>query len=289
MPTVRTQEARHGVIKHCEFFVSEKGTHFLTLVFRRTVLALAAVLWAAAFMQAQTVSTIYNFAGNGTSPANPWYVTLVQGTNGNLYGTTCQRRQITTGTVFNVSTTNAKIIYGPVAASMAPARPAASRSVDGNFYGTTQQGHQQRGHSFQDYAHRHAHHSQLTRLRTALFPGVLPSAADGNFYGTTSGGMCQGIVYVHEFRHLHANLSLRCNSRLLSNRSPTQGTVGSLHSVSLANNYCGTILKMSTAGVITTPTISCGSADLSPSVHSFKLPTEISIAPPRTAVPMAKA
>jgi hypothetical protein len=37
---------------------------------------MAAVLCAAAFAQAQTVSTIYNFAGNGTSGVNPWYVRI---------------------------------------------------------------------------------------------------------------------------------------------------------------------------------------------------------------------
>jgi len=52
------------------------------------MLATMAALCAATLAPAQTVTTIYNFAGNGISGATPWYVTLVQGTNGNLYGTT---------------------------------------------------------------------------------------------------------------------------------------------------------------------------------------------------------
>src|SRR5450755_723457 len=79
---------------------------------RTIMLAAAALLCAAAVAQAQTVTTIYNFADNGISGANPWYVTLVQGTNGNLYGTTYNGGANLQGTVFNVTTTGSqKITY----------------------------------------------------------------------------------------------------------------------------------------------------------------------------------
>jgi hypothetical protein len=61
---------------------------FLRSFFRATVLATAAVRCARTFAQAQTVTTINNFGDNGTSGATPWYVTLVQGADGKLYGTT---------------------------------------------------------------------------------------------------------------------------------------------------------------------------------------------------------
>src|ERR1019366_7564538 len=66
----------------------------------RTTMLAAAALRA----QAQTVTTIYNLTDNGISGANPWYVTLVQGTNGNLYGTTYNGGANLHGTVFNVTT-----------------------------------------------------------------------------------------------------------------------------------------------------------------------------------------
>jgi hypothetical protein len=49
------------------------------------ILAAAVVLLAGSMAGAQTVTTLYNFVGGKTSGANPWYVTLVQGTNGELY------------------------------------------------------------------------------------------------------------------------------------------------------------------------------------------------------------
>ena len=114
----------------------------LKSIFRLAVLATAAVLWAAALTQAQTVSTIYNFAGNGTSGANPWYVTLVQGTNGNLYGTTYNGGKYSLGTVFNVSTTGSQKIIYSFRGGLDGANPTGGLTLgtDGNFYGTTQQG-----------------------------------------------------------------------------------------------------------------------------------------------------
>ena len=96
------------------------------------MLAAATLLCAAAFAQAQTVSTIYNFADNGISGANPWYVTLVQGTNGNLYGTTYNGGANLQGTVFNVTTSgqlkNCSTVSAPPPPT-APIPPADSLSA----------------------------------------------------------------------------------------------------------------------------------------------------------------
>src|SRR2546430_10632419 len=97
-----------------EFFAPgpKSARTFLQRVFRATVLATAAVLCAAALAPAQTVSTVYNFTGNAIGGATPWYVTLVQGTNGNLYGTTYNGGKNLFGTVFNVTASGSqKIIY----------------------------------------------------------------------------------------------------------------------------------------------------------------------------------
>jgi uncharacterized repeat protein (TIGR03803 family) len=68
------------------------------------ILAAAVVLLAGALASAQTVSTLYNFVGGKTSGANPWYVTLVQGTNGELYGTTYNGGSKGMGTFFELTT-----------------------------------------------------------------------------------------------------------------------------------------------------------------------------------------
>ncbi len=242
----------------------------LKSVFRLTVLAMAAVLCAAAFAQAQTVSTIYNFAGNGTSGANPWYVTLVQGTNGNLYGTTYNGGKYSLGTVFNVSTTGSQKIIYSFRGGLDGANPTGGLTLgtDGNFYGTTQQG----GTNSEGTVFKITPTGTLTILhnfntfKDGAFPWGPPIlATDGNFYGTTSGGgmQSQGIVYtitssgtftqIYRFDVTHGFSPIA---------PPTQGTDGFLYiPVSLGgSNYCGTILQMSTAGIINnTYDFPCGS------------------------------
>ena len=62
------------------------------------------VLCGVAVAGAQTVTTLFNFVGGKKSGANPWYVTLVQGTNGQLYGTTYNGGSKGLGTFFEMTT-----------------------------------------------------------------------------------------------------------------------------------------------------------------------------------------
>jgi uncharacterized repeat protein (TIGR03803 family) len=233
----------------------------LKSIFRATLLATAAVLCAAAFAPAQTVTTIYNFTDAENSGANPWYVTLVQGTNGNLYGTTYNGGKDTFGTVFNVTTSGAlKNIYSFTGTTSDGAYPTGGLTLgtDGNFYGTTQQG----GAHQMGTAFKVTPTGTITILHSfnAFVDGAFPwgppiLAADGNFYGTTSGGGINGngIVYkmttsgtvskVYQFDVTHGFSPIA---------PPTQGVDGYLYiPVSEGGTlYCGTILKLSTAGVI---------------------------------------
>jgi uncharacterized repeat protein (TIGR03803 family) len=233
----------------------------LKSIFRATLLAAAAVLCAAAFAQAQTVSTIYNFADNGASGANPWYVTLVQGTNGNLYGTTYNGGKDLFGTVFNVTDSGSqKIIYSFTGTATDGAFPTGGLTLgtDGNFYGTTQQG----GAHQMGTAFKVTPTGTITILHSfnAFVDGAFPwgppiLASDGNFYGTTSGGGINGhgVVYkmttsgtvtkIYQFDVTHGFSPIA---------PPTQGLDGFLYiPVSEGGTlYCGTILQMSTAGVI---------------------------------------
>src|SRR5258708_35833017 len=71
---------------------------------KQIIFAAALLLCAGALAGAQTVATVYNFAGGTTSGANPWYVTLVQGTDGQLYGTTYNGGSHGKGAAFKVTT-----------------------------------------------------------------------------------------------------------------------------------------------------------------------------------------
>jgi len=243
----------------------------LKSICRVALLATAAALCAATFAQAQTVTTIYNFADNGASGANPYYVTLVQGTNGNLYGTTYNGGKHLFGTVFNMTVTGSqKLIYSFTNSATDAAYPTGGLTLgnDGNFYGTTQQG----GTKSMGTLFKITPTGTLTILHNfnAFIDGSFPwgppiLASDGNFYGTTSGGGGggHGIVYkltsagvlsvIYRFDVVHGDSPIA---------PPTQGTDGFLYiPVSQGGAYfCGTIVQMSTSGVINnTYSFPCGS------------------------------
>jgi|HubBroStandDraft_1064217.scaffolds.fasta_scaffold00437_11 uncharacterized repeat protein (TIGR03803 family) len=226
-----------------------------------TLFVTAAVLCAAMFAQAQTVTTIYNFTDSPTSGANPWYVTLVQGTNGSFYGTTYNGGKNVSGTIFSVTPGGQqKILYSFAGGTTDGAYPTGGLTLgtDGNFYGTTQQGgSQSEGIIFKitptgTYTILHNFNSFID----GAFPWGPPIlASDGNFYGTSSGGgpNDRGLVYkitssgtfseVYRFDVTHGYSPIA---------PPTQGADGFLYiPVAQGGTYfCGTIVQISTAGVL---------------------------------------
>ena len=232
-------------------------SHFLARLF----CVCAVLLATAAIGHAQTVSTIYNFNGTKASGEVPWYVTLVQGTDGNLYGTTYGGGNSHMGTVFSVSTTGTEtLLYSFKGGTSDGANPTGGLTLgtDGNFYGTTQQG----GTGAVGVVFQMTPAGVITILHNfnsavdGAFPWGPPTlASDGNFYGTTSGGGLKGngIVYkitssgtftiVHKF-----NIS----DGFAPIAPPTQGTDGYLYvPVSEGgSSYCGTIVKMATGGAV---------------------------------------
>jgi uncharacterized repeat protein (TIGR03803 family) len=102
------------------------------------------LLWAAVPItgNAQTLTTLVNF--NGTNGAKP-LAAMVQGKDGDLYGTTQVGGAHRQGTVFKVTTTGVlTTLYNFCAKSKCAdgAAPygALVPATDGNFYGTTQGG-----------------------------------------------------------------------------------------------------------------------------------------------------
>jgi len=88
-------------------------------------------------VSAQAVTTLHSFnGGDGRSPE----ATLVQGSDGNFYGTTALGRTHSKGTVFNIDATGSLTTLHSFAGSPGDgALPFAGlvQGSDGKFYGTT--------------------------------------------------------------------------------------------------------------------------------------------------------
>jgi uncharacterized repeat protein (TIGR03803 family) len=225
------------------------------------ILAAAFLALAGAMAGAQTVTTLYNFAGGKTGGANPRYVTLVQGTNGELYGTTYNGGSKAMGTFFEITTSGTfTLLHSFTGGASDGENPSGGLTLgsDGNFYGTTQQG----GSSSQGVVFKMTTAGVITILHSfnAVFDGSFPygppiEATDGNYYGTASGGKGQdGLVYKittssGAYSTLYTFTATTGNYPIAP---PTQGTDGYLYiPASLGGtDDCGTIVKISTAGVL---------------------------------------
>lgn len=233
------------------------------------------------FGEAQTFKTLANF--NGTNGDFPQYGSLLQGFDGNFYGTTyeggvgsgCPYRQ-GCGTVFRISpggklSTVYTFCALPNCADGAFPVEGLVQTTDGNLYGTAFGG----GASGWGTVFRMTPNGQLTTIYTfcAAGPpcpngsgplGGLMQATDGNFYGTTqSGGDYYGgtvfkITPQGKLTTLHG----------FSNRGDGVEPMGVLVQASDGNFYgttsngggnsacsqmpCGTVFKMTPEGRLTT-------------------------------------
>jgi uncharacterized repeat protein (TIGR03803 family) len=144
---------------------------------------------AATRASAQTLITLFSFDGtNGTQPV----AALIQGFDGNFYGTTDSGGGNNGGTVFSVSTGGAMTtLYNfcnqPTCADGSLPRGGVVQASDGNFYGTTYQG----GFHNRGTVFRITPGGTLTTLHSfggingANPPAALVQGVDGDLYGTT--------------------------------------------------------------------------------------------------------
>jgi len=145
---------------------------------------------AAITSQAQTLTTLASFNGpNGCAPIS----SLVQGADGNFYGTTGDCGLYNDGTVFKITPAGTlTTLYNFAAISINPGSPGLIQATDGNFYGTTEyDGAYNRGTVFKITPGGTL--MTLYSFGTSPADGTVPTAAlvqgaDGSFYGTTSGG-----------------------------------------------------------------------------------------------------
>jgi len=164
------------------------------MVNRLHVMAFMAVLVLAAFAQAQTFTTLYNFTGgaDGGSPN----AGLIQDPAGNLYGTTeigGSGHYYADGVVFEVNTAGTETVlhsFGGYPDGGGPAAPVV-RDKAGNIYGTTVSGGNDCGVVFKiDSA---GNETVLHTFSGSDGCGPLQGLARdkaGNLYGTTAPQLC---------------------------------------------------------------------------------------------------
>jgi uncharacterized repeat protein (TIGR03803 family) len=227
--------------------------------------ALAITFSLAVCAKAQTFTILAAF--NGTNGNSPFYGSLIQGTNGDYYGTTSQGGKYGGGVVFKV-TPSGKLtdLYSFCAQTgcsdgMSPWTSLVLGS-DGNFYGTTNRGGHGVGTVF-----KMTLGGKLTTLysfcpATGCTDGANPvglvQASNGSFYGTTQSGGATGFGTVFEvssagtFKKLYTFCSSNnCVDGLYPLSAPMQSTNGNLYGTTNGggSHGSGVVYEITTAGV----------------------------------------
>jgi uncharacterized repeat protein (TIGR03803 family) len=255
--------------------------------YRAMSLAIAVVVLAvaaAAPMQAQTYSALYEFGGQTRDPTNPQYSGLIaQGRDGNLYSTapaTPLGLCSFCGAVFNITPSGTvTVVYDFNDATGSGYTPFSGLilGIDGNFYGTTKvAGTFGGGTLFKITASgtlttRYNFGACKYPCKDGLYPIAPPvQGTDGSFYGTTpytNDGTDSGVVYkltsagkfttIHAFDYTaggynpNAPLIQGADGNFYGTTTLGGKTLGSNCVVRSASNSCGTVFKMTPAGKVT--------------------------------------
>ena len=219
---------------------------------------------------AQTLSTLYSFCSQANCADGEYPLgRLVQGTDGNFYGTTFQQGAAGGGTVYKLTPSGALTTLHSFAGYSDGAQPYAGliQATDGNFYGVTTID----GGVGQDVGTVFKITSGGTFTSLHAFAGYpadggnpwppLLQASDGNFYGTTyeGGAPNVGIVFkitaagsltiVHTFCTQSG-----CPDGANPQAGLVQGSDGNLYGTAVGGgtNGEGTVFKITTSGTLTT-------------------------------------
>ncbi|MGD0930407.1 MAG: choice-of-anchor tandem repeat GloVer-containing protein [Candidatus Korobacteraceae bacterium] len=139
------------------------------------------------------LTTLHNFAGHPADGANP-AAGVVQGSDGNFYGTTPAGGANNFGTVFKITPTGTlTVLHSFNTTDGASPVSVLVQSSDGSFYGTTESGGEGGGTIFKitpsgTLATVYNFCSQSNCTDGYLPFGGVVQASDGNFYGTTNQG-----------------------------------------------------------------------------------------------------
>ncbi len=201
---------------------------------------------------------------NGKDGANP-YAALVQGSDGNFYGTTYDGGARGNGTVFRISPGGSLSNLWSFTGGIDGAYPGAglAQGSDGNFYGTTSGSGS--GPSANGTVFRISPGGSLTNLHVfggsdgANPYGGLVQGSDGNFYGTDYDGGAHGEGTVFRMSPSGSYTSLYSfGNSPTDGQSPVaglvQGSDGDFYGTDYdggMNGY-GTVFQISPSGVLTT-------------------------------------
>jgi trimeric autotransporter adhesin len=209
---------------------------------------------------AQVESTLYSFTA-GTDGQFP-RAGLIQGADGNFYGTTYQGGTNSNGTVFKITSAGVETVLYSFTAGTDGVYPRAGliQGTDGNFYGTTSAG----GASGYGTVFKLTPAGAETVLYsfTGGTDGGFPYAgliqgADGNFYGTTYQGGTNGNGTVFKLTPAGAETVLYSFAGGTDGQYPQagliQGTDGNFYGTTLngGTNAVGTVFKLTPAGAET--------------------------------------
>jgi uncharacterized repeat protein (TIGR03803 family) len=204
-------------------------------------------------------TVIYSFVGGVADGQGP-FCALLQGKDGNFYGTTHQGGPSDDGTVFKITPSGVETVLHSFAGGIDGSLPLASLIQDsgGNFYSTTINGGASQSGSFFKitptgtvttvYSFNSAAEGQN--------PGGLIQASDGNFYGTTTNGGTNGYGTV--FMVTPAGLETVLHSfsgGTTDGGNPgaalIQGSDGNMYGTTAGGgtNYNGTVFTITPAGV----------------------------------------
>jgi uncharacterized repeat protein (TIGR03803 family) len=268
---VRTDRLLASVLAGTQRAKIALNLDFRTTILRILLFCLAAVIVSPA--QSVVFTTLASF--DGSNGAQPFLMTLVQGSDGNFYGTTHSGGAYNQGTVFKITPTGSlTTLYSfcsqPNCADGYFPEAGLILATDGNFYGTASAGGGDFGTVF-----RITPSGTLTTLHTfqggkeGIMPiGALVQASDGNFYGTTNNGGvsdncllgCGTAFKMTSDGTLTTLYSFCSQPNCTDGGNPTgglvQGADGDLYGTTASGGgncgACGTVFKITSAGALTT-------------------------------------
>jgi len=217
-----------------------------------------------------TLTSILNF--DGANGASPFRGSLIQGTDGNLYGTDELGGTADQGTVFQVTpdgTLTTLYTFCSQTNCTDGAEPFAGlvQAANGNFYGTTTEGGNGAGTVFEVSAGGQFNSLYNFCSKPGCADGVytqpgLMQASDGNLYGANSGGGANGrggTVFKMTPAGALTTLYSFCSQPGCADGSNPIGTLmqasnGNLYGTTRDGGATGggTIFQITTAGLLTT-------------------------------------